>query len=280
MEQLLPTVDFFGTQISKLILGGNPISGNSHRTKALDAEMVDYFTTERVKETLRSCERNGINAFQFRGDAHIIRIVHEYRNEGGNMHWICQTASEYADLRATIRMACSERAIAFYLHGTRADNYWKTGQIDRLKADLAVLRESGLPVGLGSHMPEVLEDAEEHGWDVDFYMASMYNVYKNTPGWRESYLVSGERLPESYDEQDRDRMLAFIRQTAKPCVLLKVLAAGRRAGTPEERRAAFKYVIENSKPQDALVVGMFPKHSDQPAENAALIRDIMASGGT
>jgi hypothetical protein len=123
-------------------------------------------------------------------------------------------------------------------------------------------------------MPEVFQDAEEHDWDVDFYMTCMYNVYKTTPGWRESYLVSGKHLPESYDDEDRDRMLAFVRQTSKPCLLFKVLAAGRHAGTPQERRAAFRYAIENSKPQDALVVGMFPKHSDQVAENATLIREL------
>jgi hypothetical protein len=275
MSELLPTVDFFGTSVSKLIIGGNPVSGHSHQNDALDAEMVDYFTTERVKEMLRECERNGINTFQFRADRHLIRLVREYRNEGGTMNWICQTASEYANLRAINRSALGNEPIAFYLHGTQADNYWKTGQVDRLRADLDILRETGLPVGLGSHMPEMLMDCEEHDWGVDFYMTCMYNLYKLTPGWRDSLIVSGERQPEVYDDKDRDRMLAFVRQVDKPCLLFKVLAAGRNAKTPESLRATFRYVIENSKPCDALVVGMFPKQSNQMAENAAIIREVV-----
>ena len=275
MTAASPTVDFFGTQISKLIIGGNAISGNSHRTPELDAAMVNYFTTARIKETLHSCERAGVNTFQFRGDGHVHRVLREYRNEGGGLHWICQTASEYANLRAVVQSSMAYRPIAFYLHGTRGDNYWKTGQVDQLKADLAVLRETGLPVGLGSHMPEVLTNAEEHGWDVDFYMTSMYDVYKSTPGWRESFLVSGVRLPEVYEEEDRDRVLTFVRQTAKPCLLFKVLAAGHQADTAEHRRAAFRHAIEHSKPGDAMVVGMFPKDSDEIAENAAVVRSLI-----
>jgi len=277
MSELLPTVDFFGARVSKLIIGGNPVSGHSHQTDELDAEMIDYFTTERVKETLRECERNGINTFQFRGDRHINRIVRDYRNEGGTMNWICQTASEYADLEAITRSALTNKPIAFYLHGTQADNYWKTGQVDRLRADLEVLRETGLPTGLGSHMPEVLIACEERDWGVDFYMTSMYSLYKLTPGWRDSLIVSGERQPEVYDDADRDRMLAFVRETDKPCLLFKVLAAGRNAKAPESLRATFQYVIESSKPGDALVVGMFPKYSNQIAENSAIIRGLVAA---
>jgi hypothetical protein len=55
----------------------------------------------------------------------------------------------------------------------------------------------------------------------------------------------------------------------------KVLAAGRNATTPESLRATFRYVVENSKPRDALVVGMFPKQSNQIAENAAIIREVV-----
>jgi hypothetical protein len=274
MSELLPTIDFFGARVSKLIIGGNPISGHSHQTDELDAEMLDYFTTEQVKSTLRQCERNGINTFQFRGDRHIIRVLREYRNEGGTMNWICQTPTEYADLRAIIRNALANRPIALYLHGTQVDNCWKTGQIDRIRGDIDILHETGLPVGLGSHMPEVLMDCEEKGWGADFYMTCAYNVYKLTPGWRDSLIVSGERQPERYDEEDRDRMLAFVRQTDKPCLVFKILAAGRNAKTPEDLREAFKYVIENSKPDDAVVVGMFPKYSNQIEENASIVREL------
>ena len=48
------------------------------------------------------------------------------------------------------------------------------------------MRDSGVQVGLGTHIPEVIVYAEEKGWDVDFYMACMYNLSRKP---RESALV-------------------------------------------------------------------------------------------
>jgi len=270
----LPAVNFFGHKVSRLIVGGNPISGNSHLSRETDREMVDYFTSENSKKLLFECERQGITAMQLRGDRHVLRLLHEYRSEGGKLLWIAQTVSELADIKASVRGMSAYQPIAVYLHGTRADNYWKTGMIDRLKADLAALRESGVPVGLGSHTPEVIQDSEEKGWDVDFYMASLYNPYKLTPGWRESFLVSGKHEPEVYEDSDRDKMSSVIRQVKKPCLAFKILAAGRNAQTPQRLREAFEFALRSIKSSDAIVVGMFPKGTDQVAKNAALLADI------
>ena len=77
--------------------------------------MMDYFTTERIKATLFECERQGLTAMQMRGDRHIMRMVREYRNEGGKLHWIAQIASELSNLEANIRQiaACGGDALAF-----------------------------------------------------------------------------------------------------------------------------------------------------------------------
>ncbi len=270
----LPTVDFFGHRVSKLILGGNPISGNSHFSHDRDTEMVDYFNAENTKRLFFECERHGITAMQLRGDRHVLRLLHEYRGEGGNLMWIAQSVSEFADIRASARTMTAYKPIAIYLHGTRADNYWKTGKITRLKDDLAALRESGVPVGLGTHTPEVIEDSESRGWDVDFYMAGLYNPYKLTPGWRESFLVSGKHEPEVYEHGDRERMSRVVRQVKKPCLVFKILAAGRNAEDPARLRESFQFALNNIKPCDAVVVGMFPKRKNQIAENAALVAEI------
>ena len=41
------------------------------------------------------------------------------------------------------------------------------------------MRECGVQVGLGSHIPEVIGYAEERGWDVDFYMTCFYNLSRD-----------------------------------------------------------------------------------------------------
>src|ERR1035441_2931230 len=83
----LPTVRFGVHEISRLIVGGNPVSVNSHVSPQLDAEMRDYFTTANVKKLLADCERAGINTWQSRGDRHIMRLLDEYREEGGRIQW-------------------------------------------------------------------------------------------------------------------------------------------------------------------------------------------------
>jgi len=79
----LPQVHFGKWKVSRLIVGGNPVSGNSHVSGQLSREMTDYFTAARVKQLLSSCEEAGINTWQSRGDRHIMRLLNEYRLEGG-----------------------------------------------------------------------------------------------------------------------------------------------------------------------------------------------------
>ncbi len=81
---------------------------------------------------------------------------------------------------------------------------------------------------------------------------------------------------ETYDDEDTLRMVKTIQATPKPCLGFKILAAGKKAGTPEERRNAFEFAFTNIKPIDGVVVGMFPKHSPQVAGNAALVREFVA----
>jgi len=65
-------------------------------------------------------------------------------------------------------------------------------------------------------------------------------------------------------QDDPPRMYKVFRQTRKPCVAFKILAAGR-VGNPE---AAFKSAFSSMKPIDLVCVGMFPRTRDEVKENA------------
>ena len=112
----------------------------------------------------------------------------------------------------------------------------------------------------------------EKGWDVDFYMASFYNVYKNISGWKKSYIINGIVTEDCFEDEDRERMCKTIRSVSKPCLGFKILAAGRSCKTPEETEEAFRFAFNSIKPIDAVVVGMFPHEHDQIRENAVLVR--------
>jgi hypothetical protein len=270
---MLPTVKLCNTTVSRLIVGGNPISGNSHVSSAMDNDMMDYYTTERVLQTLHHCEKQGISTMQLRGDKHITRILREFRASGGRMNWIAQTASEI-NFDSNIRQIVAAGAAAIYLHGTIHDDLFKKKDYTEILRRLAVMRATGLPVGLGTHIPAAIEYAEEHQWDVDFYMACVYNISRED---RVSSAITGiANAGEPFYEEDIPVMYKMIRQTSKPCLAFKILGATRRCATQDTVRAAFDEAYASIKPGDCVVVGMYPKDLDQVGLNCAYASDAIA----
>jgi len=273
----LPTVPFGPVEVTRLIVGGNPFCGNSHLDEAMSREMREYYTAENVVAALRDCEAAGINAVQARGDYHrVLHWMELFRREGGQLHWIAQTASEMHDVFQNIRVLAAAGAVGVYHHGSRTDSLWKEGRIDEVEDYLKCMRDCGVQVGLGSHIPEVFEYAEERGWDVDYYMTCLYNLSRDD---RESALVSGSQAAaagEKFLEEDPPRMMQIVQATDRMCLVFKILAASRKCGSQEEVAAAFRYAFENMKAGDAVVVGMFQKHLDQASANVEHARRALA----
>lgn len=274
VKHLVPTIDFGRHSISRLIIGGNPFSGNSHVSAQMDDEMQDFFTTDIIKKALFHCMECGINTMQLRADKHITRIIREFRQEGGQMNWIAQTTPELKSFDGSIKQMVGYDPIAIYHHGTETDGLFKDGEYEEITRRLKLIRQSGKLVGLGTHMPEVIEYAESHHWDIDFYMASVHNLSKIT---RVSSATTGiANQDEPFDDEDRPLMYEAIRSTEKPCLAFKILGATRRCQSSDTVYAAFGEAFQNIKPYDAIVVGMFPKGHDQIAENAAFVQRILA----
>ena len=69
-------------------------------------------------------------------------------------------------------------------------------------------------------------------------------------------------------------MFKTIQAVRKPCLAYKVLAAGRRVGSPGEVRRCFEEAFANSKPTYAVLVGMYQQLGDQVGQNAAIVRSL------
>ena len=82
---------------------------------------------------------------------------------------------------------------------------------------------------------------------------------------------------EFFHDPDRERMLTRVRQTRKPCLIFKVYGASRKCDSPEQMLAAIELAMSYAKPSDAVVIGMYPRHSEQVRENCRLFREAMAS---
>jgi len=268
-----PLVKFGPHTISRLIVGGNPVSGNSHVSAALSREMTDYFTAANVKRLLADCERAGVNTWQSRGDRHIMRLLHEYRLEGGRIQWIAQTASEYADIARNIREIAAYKPVGIYHHGSQTDRFWAAGRIEQAREMLKVIRDTGVQVGLGTHIPEVVDYVESKAWDLDFYMTCLYNLSR--PRADSERLAGGKLEGEYFHHPDRERMLERVRQTARPCLIFKVYGASRLCGSRDEMLDALRLVFRYAKPSDCVVIGMFPKHKEQVRENCQLLAEAL-----
>jgi hypothetical protein len=256
-------IDLGGCRASRLVVGHNPPCGNSHLSGALNDEMAAYFTPENVVALWRRAEALGVRTFLIRGDYRMLGWLELYRRAGGRMNVIAQTASEMHDVHQNVRVLAAAGAEAVYHHGTQTDKFWREGRIDDCLPYLRGMRDCGVAVGLATHIPEVIEHAEAAGWDVDFYLASLYNISR-VP--RESLIVSGDAAAcarEPYLPEDRRRMLATIRAVGRPVLAFKILAAGRLCESQDDVRDAFRDAYAGIKPTDGVIVGLFPKHFDQ-----------------
>jgi len=269
--QLLPTARWGDLELTRLVIGGNQIRGFSHMSSELDQEMHDYHTVENTVASWLHAESCGLNTMQSRGDAVIYERVRAYRERGGSMQWICQTAGEHPDPFQNIREIFELNPIAIYHHGSVSDAMWQKGTFDQVEDRLKAIRDTGARVGMAAHIPEVLRYVEDQGWDVDFYMTCFYNISK---GGERGLLAEGAQNDETFDDADRDVICEFIQQTDKPCIAYKILGASRKCGSPESIRDAFTYAFDRIKSNDIVNVGMFQKHTDQLAMNAAIVRDI------
>jgi aryl-alcohol dehydrogenase-like predicted oxidoreductase len=129
---------------------------------------------------------------------------------------------------------------------------------------------------VGTHIPEVIAQVEEEGWDVDFYSGCVYNRRRTGDEWRT--VLNGELLEmphEIYLQSDPQRMYKVMRQTEKPCFAFKVLAAGRITGKGVEQ--AFRTAFESIKPIDGIYVGMYPRYRDEIRENVEAVQRILTT---
>ncbi len=274
--KILSKIDFCGHEVTRLICGGNPLSGYSHVSAELDREMIEYYSMPNLQTLLDECWAQGINTFQSRGDRHQMRMYLEHRQNGGKMQWIAQTASEFENISANINEIARYEPIAIYHHGTHTDNSWHSGTIDKVHDLVKAIHDKGLPAGVGTHIPEVIDYMEAKGWETDFYMCSFYNLarqYKSAPAVDQQAYKN-----DQFPVEDPVRMTAVMRQVQKPCIGFKIMAASRNCATSKTTDEAFRFAFANIKPTDIVNVGMFQKHKNQVEENAGLVRDILMSG--
>ena len=279
---MIPTVDFFGTPVSRLFLGDNPVNGHSYIPDLCSGEeMMNYFTAQRVVEALFAAEKLGYTTCLPLAIDFMLRVIRQYRNEGGRINWIFQPYPA-VDIEVNVRQMMACDPIAVYHQGTTTDGLCEAGKVDVLRDNIKKLKALGKPVGLGTHVPETILRSEEEDWGVDFYMACLHNTRKRGP--EASSFITGKIKHLKFFMEDREAMFKVIRQVQKPCIAFKVLGGGQMfygktpAEIPGVGEAAFRETFANIKPTDLATVGFFQRDQDQLRENAEIVRRVLAEG--
>jgi hypothetical protein len=272
---LLPTIKLGPHRVTRLIIGGNPIYGYSHFNKLLSQHMTAWHTPERVVELLQQCEKAGLNTWQNSYAERTLQDLDRYREAGGKMHWLCLGKPDWDQHPEHIDAAARRKPLGIAPHGALAERLHRQNKLTVLTDLLKRIRDKGVLVGLSAHNPALIELAEEKNWGVDYYMCCLY--YLTRPR-QEFQKLLGKDLPlgEIYLPTDPPRMFKVVQATRKPCLVFKVLAAGRRVGSAAEVRACFATALANIKPTDAMIVGMYQQFGDQVGANAAAVRDLCA----
>lgn len=269
----LPTTKIGKQDVSRLVVGGNPFYGYSHFNRLLSQHMTEWFTPERVVETLRQCEQNGINTWQFSHDQRTMSDLKRHRDNGGKLQWILLSHAEIENDHKIIKEVAKLGPVGIVHHGGSAERKRRAGKIQEVRDFLKAVRDNGVQVGLSTHDPAFLEQAESEHWDVDFYMTALYYLTRSPQDFEK--LLGQRPIGEVYLPQDPAKMCKAIRQTKKPCLAYKVLAAGRLTDSPKQIDSAFQFAFDNIKPNDAIIIGMYPRYFDQVRDNAERVRRIL-----
>ncbi len=264
----LPKIRLGRHEVTRLILGSNPFNGYGHFSMVLTRHMLEWFTPENSSRTLRMAEQSGINTWQFSHTARGLRDLDRYLDSGGKLQWMILATRNDVDDPAALAALARRGPIGILHHGGVTDERFRAGRKQDLRDFLARVRDTGVLAGLSTHNPLVIETAEEENWGADFYMACVYQVAR-TP--EEVHKLLGRPsplgMPDVFFPDDPPRMFRTIRATPKPCLAFKILAAGRLTDTPQQVDEAFRTAFASIKPQDAVIVGMWPKFGDEIREN-------------
>ena len=241
-------------QISRLICAGNPFGGYSHGGNLvyLGRLFREYFTDEKIAETLQLCTANGINTALIEIEDNILRSLDLYEKRMGHrIQWICQIPPDRKKLgfmkhvKRQIQIAADNKAICAFIQGGATEGIFEQNRTEELRELIALIKEKGIVAGLCSHRPAIIEKAEELDLGAEFYMMTLNRV--------------------GYSCDDPEAAKRTMKNVGKPFINYKVLGAGR-----DDPESGFRNAFEAGA--TFIAVGMF---DFQVKENAELVTRIL-----
>jgi hypothetical protein len=264
----LPTGKIGKLTVSRLISGGNLISGWAHSRDLhyVPSLMRAYNTPEKVLDTLQALEERGVNTIIADPAKNVMDVFARYWKErGGKMQWIAEGHPGLDDWKTNIKRSVDFGAAAVYVQGVIGDQWLKAGRLDLLGSCVEFIKSLGVPGGIGAHKLEVIMESEKQKFGAEFYVKTLHPVKYWSARRPDQTLDVVENPADNYWDMYPDKTITFMQEVQKPWIAFKTLAAG--AIRPE---FGFRYAFENGA--DFICVGMFDFQVEQ---NVALVGSIL-----
>jgi len=280
---MLKTVNFFGNEITRLLLGDNPAHGNSYIVDLISRdEMLDYYTHDNIVKMLVSAQEAGYNAMVALASPVMLAALRQFRADGGKLKIIFQTWPPLIDeFEKNIEQMAEFDPIAIYHQGSTGENLLERGDVETYLKNFETIRKTGLPAGMAFHVPENVLRAEQENWGADFYVIGLYNTRRGNFGKQSSFITGETKAKLIFSPDDRAPMMDIIKNIPKPVVAIKTLAGGQIfiGKTKEEYPAAVERhlteVYAGIKPSDTVCIGVFQRDTDHIRQNADIVERIL-----
>jgi hypothetical protein len=272
LKQKIPKATVAGNEYSRLILGGNLLSGWAHSRDLLYVSQLvkAYHNKDRIFSTLLLAEKCGINTLLT--NPILCSLITEYWKRGiGDIQFISDCAGlDYDDKGAhaspfdvfldRIKLAIDSGATSCYIQGETADYYLQNGKTADLEKAMQYVTDRNVSLGIGAHRIETIQTCVENGYNPDFWMKTLHD-----------HNYWSARHPEWHDNMycfNPSKTIEYMESLPQPWVAFKVMAAG--AIQPKE---AFNYAFQNGA--DFICAGMY---DFQMVEDVNITNDILMAG--
>ncbi len=270
----LPTGTIGQLKLSRVICGGNLLSGYAHSRDLIYVSRLlkAYFTDAKIMETWALCEQNGINTMIFNpSDEHALRVFSRYRKQGGKLQCLAQLDAPKDNMNDCITQAVDAGVEGVVLVGNLGDAWSREGAVDRIGKFVELAQLAGVIAGVAGHELHTPMAVEKAGIKADFYMKTLHssNYWSKRRPDQTKEVIDNYSI-DNYWCLDPEGTISFMKTTKVPWLAYKVLAAG--AIHP---RDGFKHAFQNGA--DFCVAGMF---DFQVVENVAVAHEVLKATQT
>lgn len=265
LKDTVPRSRIGDMELSRVILGGNLIGGWAHaRDLIYVSKLVKaYHHRDKIFETFLLAEKCGINAFLT--NPALCGVINDYWRRGiGSIRFISDCGGK--NIIDGVKTSIDNGASACYVHGGIADNLARTGQVAVIAQAVDLIKQNGLPAGIGAHDLATVKACVDYGIEPDFWMKTFHQT--NYWSARTDQVENGLGIMDNLWCSEPEETAAYMRGLVQPWIAFKTLAAG--AYDPKE---GFRYAFENGA--DFICVGMY---DFQIVDDVNIALDVLRGG--